>query len=64
MTGNVRMSMSANVSTVRGWYLARRQYKSLCEGAVVSILDSVDIEDGVPGKVQVECGREEEHNGE
>ena len=36
-----------------------RQYASFCVSAVVLNLGGVDIEDGVPGKEQVECGREE-----
>ena len=51
-------------NVVRGWYIAKGQYSSLCEGAVVSTLGSVDIEDGVQGKVPVECGRDEVNNGE
>ena len=35
------------------------EYSSLCEGAAGVSLDAVDIEDGVPVRVQVECGREE-----
>ena len=35
------------------------QYSSLCGGAAVLTLGGVDIGDGVPGRVQVECGREE-----
>ena len=49
---------------LRGWYIAKGQCSSLYEGAVVLTLGSVDIEDGVQGKVQVECGREEVNNGE
>ena len=44
---------------VRGWYIAMEQYFSLCEGAAVLSLGVVDIVDGVPSIVQVECGREE-----
>ena len=40
------------------------QYSSLCEGAAVISLGVVVIEDGVPGRVQVECGREEVNDGE
>ena len=40
------------------------QYSSLCEGAAVVDLGVVDIGDGVPGRVQVECGREEVNDGE
>ena len=40
------------------------QYSSMGEGAVVNSLDAVDIGDGVPGKEQVECGREEVNDGE
>ena len=40
------------------------QYSSLCEGAAVLSLGVVDVGDGVPGRVQVECGREEVNNGE
>ena len=35
------------------------QHSSLCVCAVVLTLGGVDIEDGVPGREQVECGREE-----
>ena len=49
--------------TVRGWYIAMEQYSSLCGAAVVD-LGVVDIGDGVPGRVQVECGREEVNDGE
>ena len=35
-----------------------------CGGAAVLTLGRVDIEDGVPGKEQVECGREEVEDGE
>ena len=35
------------------------QYSSFCVCAVVLTLGGVDIEDGVPGREQVECGREE-----
>ena len=45
--------------TVRGWYIAMGQYTSLCEGAAVVTLGVVDFGDRVPGRVQVECGREE-----
>ena len=34
-------------------------YSSLCGGEAVLTLGDVDIEDGVPGRVQVERGREE-----
>ena len=44
---------------VRGWYIAMGQYSSLCEGAAVLSLGFGDIVDGVPGIVQVGCGREE-----
>ena len=37
---------------------------SFCVSAVVLTLGGVDIEDGVPGRVQVECGREEVEEGE
>ena len=40
------------------------QYSSFCVSAVVLTLDGVDIEDGVPGKEQVECGREDVEDGE
>ena len=40
------------------------QYSSLCECEVVLDLGGVDIEDGVPGKEQVECEREEVNDGE
>ena len=40
------------------------QYSSLCVSAVVLTLGVVDIEDGVPGREQAECGREEVNNGE
>ena len=35
------------------------QYSSFCVSAAVLILGGVDIEDGVSGREQVECGREE-----
>ena len=47
-----------------GWYIAKGQYSSLCEGAVVNSLDGVDIGEEVLVRVQVECGREEVNNGE
>ena len=34
------------------------QYSSFCVSAVVLILGVVDVEDGVAGRDQVECGRE------
>ena len=37
---------------------------SLCGRAAVLTLGVVDIEDGVPDIVQVECGREEANDGE
>ena len=40
------------------------QYSSFCVCAVVLTLGGVDIEDGVPGREQVECGREEVEDGE
>ena len=40
------------------------QYSSLCEGTAVLSLGVVDIGDGVPGRVQLECGREEVNHGE
>ena len=40
------------------------QYSSLCDGAAVLTLGVVDIGDGVPRRVQVECGREEVNDGE
>ena len=49
---------------VRGWYIAIKQYSSLCESAAAISLDAVDIGDEVLGRVQVECGREEVNNGE
>ena len=39
-------------------------YSSLCGGEAVLTLGDVDIEDGVPGRVQVERGREEVEEGE
>ena len=39
-------------------------YSSLRECAAVLTLGGVDIEDGVPGRDQVECGREEVNDGE
>ena len=39
------------------------QYSSFCVSAVVVTLGGVDIEDGVLGKEQVECGREEVEDG-
>ena len=35
------------------------QYFSFCVSAKVLTLGVVDIEDGMPGRVQLECGREE-----
>ena len=49
---------------VRGLYIAMVQYSSLCEGATVVSLGVIDIGDGVPSRVQVECGREEVNDGE
>ena len=49
---------------VRGWYIAMVQHSSLCVSAVVLTLGGVDIEHGVQGKEQVECGREEVNDGE
>ena len=40
------------------------QYSSFCVNAVVLTLGGVDIEDGVPGREQVECGRKEVEEGE
>ena len=40
------------------------QYSSLCEGTTVLSLGVIDIGNGVPGRVQVECGREDFINGE
>ena len=50
--------------TCGGWFFARGQYSSLCEGTAILSLGVIDIGDGVPGRVQVECGREEVNNGE
>ena len=44
---------------VRGLYVAMEQYSSLCGCAAVLTLGVVDMEEGVPGRNQVECGREE-----
>ena len=40
------------------------QHSSFCVSAVVFNLGGDDIEDGVPGREQVECGREEVGEGE
>ena len=40
------------------------QYFSFCGWAAVLTLGVVDIEDGVAGRDQVECGREEVDDGE
>ena len=40
------------------------QFSSLCGCAAVLTLGVVDIEDGVPGREQVECGSEEVKDGE
>ena len=40
------------------------QYSSFCVSEVVLTLGVVDIEDGVPGREQVGCGREEVEEGE
>ena len=40
------------------------QYSTLCGDAAVLTLGVIDIGDGVPGRVQVECGREEVNDGE
>ena len=40
------------------------QYSLLCGGAAVLTLGVVNIGDGVPGGVQVQCGREEVNDGE
>ena len=53
-----------DVSCVGGWYIAMDRCSSLCEGAVVNSLEAVDIGEEVPGRVQVECGREEVNDGE
>ena len=52
-------SKRKKVKHVGGWYIARRQYSSLCEGAAVVSLDAVDIGEEVLVRMQVECGREE-----
>ena len=39
---------------MRGLYIAMGQYSSFCVSAVVVILGGDDIEDGVPGREQVE----------
>ena len=44
---------------MRGRYIAKGQYSSLGEGAVVNSLDAVDIGDEMLVRVQVESGREE-----
>ena len=40
------------------------QYSSFCVSGVVLTLGGDDIEDGVAGRDQVECGREEVDDGE
>ena len=40
------------------------QYTSLCESTAVLSCDVIDIGDGVSDRVQIECGREEVHDGE
>ena len=40
------------------------QYSSLCAGAAVLSLGVIDIGDEVPGRVQVEYGRERVNDGE
>ena len=52
------------VVVARGLFFAMLQYSSLCEGAAVLTLGVVEIGDGVPGRVQVECGMEEINKGE
>ena len=47
--------IDGNAQTVREWYFAVGQYSSLCEGTVVSSLSVINIGDGVPSRVQVEC---------
>ena len=49
---------------MRGLYVAKGQYSSLCGCAAVLTLGGDDIEDGMPGREQVECGREEVEDGE
>ena len=49
---------------MRGLYIAIGQYSSFCVSSVVLTLGVVDIEDGVPGREQVECGSEEVEDGE
>ena len=48
---------------MRGLYIGMEQYSSLCGCAAVLTLGVVDME-GVPGRNQVECGREEVNDGE
>ena len=50
--------------TCKRLYIAMVQYSSFCVSAAVLTLGGVDIEDGVPGRDQVECGREEVNDGE
>ena len=56
--------LHSDTQDVRGLKIAMRQYSSFCVSAVVLNLGGVDIQDGVPGKDQVECGREEVEDGE
>ena len=49
---------------VRGLYVAMEQYSSLCGCEAVLTLGVVDMEEGVPGRDQVECGRQEINDGE
>ena len=58
---NLHLDASA---TVGGGCIARVQHSSLGEGAAVVSLGAVVMEEGVLGRVQVVCGREEVNNGE
>ena len=49
---------------VGGWYIARWQYSSVCEGAAGVSLGAGHVEEGVQVRVQVEVGNEEIDDGE
>ena len=49
---------------MRGLDIATEQYSSFCVSAVVSTLCGDDIEDGVPGREQVDSERDKVEVGE
>ena len=58
------VSVRCGKECVRGLKIAMGLYSSLCVSAVVLTVGGDDIEDGEPDREQVECGREEEKDGE